>query len=204
MKQAYNEAATAIQNVSTLEEILAVADVLARTPNLIRKSHLAYEAFKVAVDAIMAERASRDDLYGDATDLLDKYLNDVEEESEELPNGTYLYILETRSLNEEELTAEIAFLKELLNNAIMASISLGSDVSNIIKNADFTADGNFQDWETEITRRGSAGSNFSSNTGFTDIYPVAGTWNTAFSVSQYIVAEFWPAGFYCHRCGLSV
>ena len=195
LKQAYDEAATAIQNVSTLAELLSVADVLARTPNLIRKSHLAYEAFKVEVEAIRAERAMRDDLYGDATDLLDKYLDDVEEESEELPNGTYLYILDTRSLNEEQLTAEVAFLKELLNKAIMSSISLDSDVSNIIKNADFTADGNFKDWETQIIRQSSSGSNFSSNTGFTDIYPVAGTWNTAFTVSQYIVADI-PDGIY--------
>ncbi|MBQ9294831.1 MAG: dockerin type I repeat-containing protein [Bacteroidaceae bacterium] len=195
LKEAYEKAAEDIVNATSLEDIMAISDVLARTPNLIRRSHLAYINYKAAIDAIIEERSGRDDLYGSAADLLDKYLEDNEEPSEELPNGTYLNIFEERNLSEEELAAEIEFARSLYENAIMTSISVGSDVSNIIKNAAFTADGNFKDWETEITFQSSAGSNFSSNTGFTDIYPVAGTWNTAFSVSQYIVADI-PDGIY--------
>ena len=195
LMEAYNEAKEAIENASTLEEIVAISDVLARTPNLIRKSHLAYEAFKEAIAALAEERASRDDLNGAATDLLDKYLEDDEEASEELPNGTYLNILEARTLSDEELEAEIAFARSLYENAIMTSIMEGSDVSNIIKNAAFDEDGNFKDWETARTYESPNGYNFSSNTGFTDIYPVAGTWNTAFTVSQYIVADI-PDGIY--------
>ena len=195
LMQAYNDAKDAIVNAATLEEIMNAADVLARTPNLIRRSHLAYENYKAAIEALKEERAGRDDLNGAATDLLDKYLEEDEEASDELPNGTYLNILDSRTLSEEELAAETEFAKSLLENAIMTSISEGSDVSNIIKNAAFTEDGNFKDWETNITFRSSAGSNFSSNTGFRDIYPVAGTWNTAFTVSQYIVADI-PDGIY--------
>lgn len=192
---AYNEAKDNIENAATLEDIMNAADVLARTPNLIRRSHLAYEDFKAAIQEIAEERAGRDDLNGAATDLLDKYLEEDEAASDELPNGTFQNIIDARTLSEEELAAEIEFAKSLYENAIMTSISDGSDVSNIIKNAAFTEDGNFKDWETEQTFRSSAGSNFSSNTGFTDIYPVAGTWNTAFSVSQYIVADI-PDGIY--------
>lgn len=195
LMDAYNEAKEAIENASTLEEIMNVADVLARTPNLIRRSHLAYENYKTAIQAVADQRASRDDLYGSITDLLDMYLNEYEEASEDLPNGTYSYIIETRALSEEELTAETEFVKQLLERSIMSSISEGSDVSNIIKNAAFTADGNFQDWEAVRTYESPSGSNFSSNTGFTDIYPVAGTWNTAFTVSQYIIADI-PDGIY--------
>lgn len=192
---AYNDAKNAIEKAVTLEQIMNASDVLARTPNLIRRSHLAYEAYKEAIAVLADERASRDDLNGAATDLLDKYLEDDEEASEELPNGTYLNILDARTLSEEELTAEIAFAKSLFENAIMSSISEGSDVSHIIKNAAFSEDGNFKDWETVRTYESPNGYNFSSNTGFTDVYPVAGTWNTAFSVSQYIVADI-PDGIY--------
>ena len=192
---AYNKAKEDIEKVSTLEDILNAADVLARNPNLIRNSHLAYEAFKAAIEALADARAKRDDLNGEATDLLDKYLNEDEEASDELPNGTYQNIIDARTLSVEELEAEIAFAKSLYENAIMTSISVGSDVSNIIKNAAFDEDGNFKDWETERIYNSPNGSNFSSNTGFTDIYPVAGTWNTAFTVSQYIVADI-PDGIY--------
>lgn len=195
LMEAYNQAKQNIENASTLEEIMAVSDVLARTPNLIRRSHLAYIAFAEAIEALREEREGRDDLNGAATDLLDMYLYEDEEASDELPNGSVINITDARMLSEEELTAELAFARQLFDNAIMTSISVGSDVSNIIKNAGFNEDGNFKDWETEITKRGSAGSNFSCNTGFTDIYPVAGTWNTAFTVSQYIVADI-PDGIY--------
>jgi len=197
LMEAYNEAKETITEKRTFsyEEIMAVSDVLARTPNLIRRSHLAYEAYDKAIKALAEERASRDDLYGAATDLLDQYLEDGEEPNEDLPNGSYLYIIENRNLSEEELTAEIAFARSLYENAIMTSISEGSDVSHIIKNAAFTEDGNFKDWEAERIYDSPSGSNFSSNTGFTDIYPVAGTWNTAFTLSQYIVADI-PDGIY--------
>lgn len=195
LMQAYNAAKEAIGEATTLEQILNAADVLSRTPNLIRTSHLAYIAYEEAITAIADERKGREDLSGAAADLLDRYLNNDEEGDEELPNGTFTYILENRTLSEEELTAEVAFARQLLENAIMASISEGSDVSNIIKNAAFTEDGNFKNWETQITYKSPSGSNFSSNTGFTDIYPVAGTWNTAFSVSQYIIVDI-PDGIY--------
>ena len=195
LMEAYNEAKDAIENASDLEEIMALSDVLARTPNLIRRSHLAYEAFKAAIQTIADERASRDDLNGAATDLLDKYLEEDAEASEELPNGTFLNIIDARTLSEEELTAEIAFARSLFEKAIMTSISEGSDVSNIIKNAGFDEDGSFKDWEYERTYESPSGFNFSSNTGFTDIYPVAGTWNTAFSLWQYVVADI-PDGIY--------
>ncbi len=194
LMEAYNKAKTDIQSATTLEQIMEASDVLARTPNLIRRSHLAYEAFQSAIEAIAEERSGRS-LYGPAAELLDQYLTNNDAEDEDFPHGTSLYILNERLLSEEELTDEIAFARTLLENAIMTSISEGSDVSNIIKNAAFAEDGNFKDWETEITFQGSAGSNFSSNTGFTDIYPVAGTWNTAFNVSQYIVADI-PDGIY--------
>lgn len=195
LMEAYNQAKSDIENASTLEEIMAASDVLARNPNLIRKSHLAYIAFAEAIDALRDERESRDDLNGAATDLLDTYLYEDEEANEDLPNGSVINIIDARELSDEELTAEIAFARSLYDNAILTSVMEGSDVSNIIKNAGFSEDANFKDWETERIYNGPTGSNFSCNTGFTDIYPVAGTWNTAFNVSQYIVADI-PDGIY--------
>lgn len=79
--------------------------------------------------------------------------------------------------------------------AVRTSITEGSDVSNLIVNAAFDADANFKGWIYEISKRGQDGSNFSSNSGFTDIYPVAGTWNTAFDLWQDM-EEGLPNGIY--------
>ena len=195
LMEAYKDARDDIENASTLEEIMNAADVLARTPNLIRQSHLAYEDFMAAIEALAQERAGHTNLNGAAAALLDRYLLKDEEADEDLPNGTYAYIIKERTLSVEELTAEIAFARLLLENAIMSSISEGSDISHIIKNAGFDEDGSFKDWEYERTYESPNGYNFSCNTGFTDIYPVAGSWNTAFNVSQYIVADI-PDGIY--------
>lgn len=193
--EAYNDAKDVIQGATDLNDILAAADVLSRNPNLIRKSHEAYKKYEAAIEAIKAERESRDDLFGVATDLLDTYLDEIAEAGEELPNGSYISIMSDKLLDVSQLEEEAVFAKALLDRAIMTSVVEGSDVSNVVKNADFAADGNFKDWVKTQIKAGSEGSNFNSNTGFTDIYPVAGTWNTAFDVHQDIEVEL-PNGIY--------
>lgn len=195
LADAYQEAQTALNGATTLDEILEAADVLSRTPQQIRLSHLAYETYAKAIEAILTDRNNRTELYGAYADLLDTYLEDSQAEVEGLPNGTYNHIMESRTLSIEQLEAEAAFAANLLNLAITNSLIDGSDVSNLIVNAAFDADANFKDWTYEITKRGTAGSNFSSNSGFTDIYPVAGTWNTAFDLWQDIDQEL-PDGIY--------
>ena len=192
---AYNEAKTALNEATTLDEVLSAADILSRTPQQIRLSHLAYIDFQKAIEAIIAERQARTDLNGDYADLLDLYLEGDEASVEGLPNGTYMHILDYRPLNVEQLQAEAAFAANLLSLAIKTSITDGSDLTNLIQNPAFDADANFKDWTYEITKRGEAGSNFSSNSGFTDIYPVAGTWNTAFDLWQDL-EDGLPDGIY--------
>lgn len=193
--EAYQQAKSAMADATTLDEVLQAADVLSRTPQQIRLSHLAYATYAQAIEAIMTERLNRTDLNGAYTDLLDSYLEDNLEQVEGLPHGTYQYIMEVRPLSVEELQAEATFAAELLTMAIKTSITEGSDVSNLIVNPAFDADANFKGWTYEITKYGTAGSNFSSNTGFTDIYPVAGTWNTAFDLYQDM-EEGLPDGIY--------
>lgn len=181
---AYHEAQSALDEATTLDQVLAAADILSRTPEQIRLSHLAYIDFRKAIEAIIAERQTHPDLNGAYADLLDTYLEADEAQAEGLPNGTYLHITENRTLNTDQLQAEAAFAANLLTMAIKTSVTEGSDLTNLIVNPAFDADTNFQGWSYEITKRGKDGSNFNSNSGFTDIYPVAGTWNTAFNLWQ--------------------
>ena len=192
---AYHEAKSALDQATTLDEVLRAADILARAPQQIRMSHLAYIDFQKAIEAIITERQAHADLNGEYADLLDLYLEGDEASAEGLPNGTYPHILANHTLNVEQLQAEAAFAANLLNLAIKNSVTEGSDLSNLIQNPAFDADANFKGWTYEITKRGQAGSNFSSNSGFTDIYPVAGTWNTAFDLWQDL-EDGLPDGIY--------
>ena len=191
----YEKAQQDIANATQLQDILAAANTLSTNPLLIRKSHLAYQSYDAAIKALIEERNQRDDLNGEITDLLDAYLMENEDPSEDLPNGSYLKIMEEKPLTPEELDAEIVFVQALYSNAIKTSISEGSDLTNLIKNPAFDEDGNFKNWTETHTQLSDAGSNFSSNTGFPDIYPVAGTWNTSFNLYQDIEDEL-PNGIY--------
>ena len=191
----YQNAVAAIEGASSLEDILANADILSTNPMLIRQSHLAYQAYDAAVKAVAEERATHDNLLGQYADLLDKYLEDYEENVEGLPHGTYYYIIEKKPLSVEELESEITFLKELLTLAIKTSIDEGSDLTNLIYNPGFDEDTAFKGWTETHTQLSTAGSNFNSNSGFTDIYPVAGTWNTSFDLYQDM-EEGLPNGIY--------
>lgn len=192
--EAYENASNAIENVASLEEVLNLADQLSRLPEQIRLSHLAYISYTDAINAIVTEVESREQMYGHYAELLNTYLNDDEEEVEGLPNGTYQYIIDSKLLSVDELTAEIAFAQELLNLAIKNNITDGSDLTNLIYNADFTEDGHFKGWVAATTRTGTD-NNFSSNTGFLDIYPVSASKSTAFYVYQDL-EEGLPDGIY--------
>ena len=82
-----------------------------------------------------------DELFSDAMDDLSDYLMVSEEPSELFPNGTGAYILETCSLTAEQMLAEVAFLEQLLSEAIANSMTDGTDCTNLLKNASFAEAG---------------------------------------------------------------
>ena len=192
--EGYADAVEALENAATLEEVLNVADQLSRLPEQIRLSHLAYIDYSNAISAIIAEVEAREQMSGHYADLLYTYLNDNEEQMEGLPNGTYKNIIDSKLLSTEELTAEIAFVQELFHLAVKTNITDGSDLTNLIYNADFTEDGNFKGWVAKTTRTGTDW-NFSSRTGYLDIYPVSASKSTAFYVYQDL-EEGLPDGLY--------
>ena len=194
LTQEYETAQEALEQVASLEEALDVADRLSRLPEMIRLSHQAYKDYAAAVLAVRTETEAREHLNGHYAELLHSYLYDDEEEVEGLPHGTYQNIIDARTLSVGELNEELAFLQELLTLAIKNSISEGTDLSNFIYNADFTEDGRFKGWVAQTTRTGTD-YNFTSNTGFLDIYPVSASKSTAFYVYQDL-EEGLPDGIY--------
>lgn len=195
LMDAYAAAQDQIQSATTLQEILEAANTLSNNPMLIRASHVAYQTYDAAIKAIKAERDAIENLNGEVADLLDSYLQSYEEPSEELPNGSYEYIMDNKELDVAALEAEVPFIQEMFKLAVKNSIAEGSDLTNLIVNPAFDQDANFAGWTETHTALTDAGSNFSSKSGFADIYPVAGTWNTSFNVYQDLQDEL-PNGIY--------
>lgn len=191
---AYENAEESLSNATSSEEILKATDNLSRLPELIRLSHLAYKAYEAGIQELIAFREANPDLEGEEVDFFDAYLQDYIEPDENYPNGSYLYIIDECPLNEEELAQELAFAVALREKAVRGSIQEGTDISTLLVNPGFDEDTSFGGWTTEVTKTGSAGSNFNSNSGFADIYPVAGTWNTVFYVEQEVTGL--PNGIY--------
>lgn len=192
LMEAYNAAKEALESTTTIPELIELADPLSRLPEMIRLSHLAYIDYANAIEAIKLDVEAGEKLNGDYAELLYSYLNDNVEPTEDLPNGSYENILDTRSLNNDDLKNELVFINDLLQLAIKNNIKEGTEITNLIANADFTADGKFKDWVAVLTRQGD---NFDSNAGYKDIYPVCRSKNSAFYVYQDL-QEGLPNGIY--------
>lgn len=194
LKDEYKEAIEAAGDLSEVEEILAAADKASRLPNQIKLTAQAYQDFYAVVDDLYKQWESRDDLVGDAADILESYLTEENEPDETYPNGTYQYIKNNREIGIEELAAEAKFAQELFKNAVKGNVVPGADITSLIINPNFddtTAD--WFGWETTTGYHESSW-NMTYNSGYHDVKTVAGAYNTAFEVAQEITGL--PNGIY--------
>lgn len=185
LKEEYQEIVDGAESLTDAAVILDAADKAARYPDMVKQSVDAYISYNAVVKELEEFwNNNNDDLVGEAADRLETYLMEEEEPSDVYPNGTSLYIRENRQLGTDELKAEEAFARELLNAAIKESSAAGMDMTSLIVNPRFT-DGGWNGWTVERSNSQS-GWNMVDNGGFTDIFPVAAGYNTAFEVSQEI------------------
>ena len=97
------------------------------------------------MEEIISQLAQDDSFVGATRNLLEKYLQEKEGASEDYPNGTYLYIYENHVLTTEQITEETAFVEALLLKAISEGYTKDSDITSLLKNANFTE--GFDGWE---------------------------------------------------------
>ena len=69
-------------------------------------------------------------------------------------NGCYNYIMQNRTLNDEQITAEVTFVNGLMNDVKKTVVKPGMDVSFLLVNPDFTEDGGWQGANTITQLRG--------------------------------------------------
>ena len=97
----------------------------------------AYSAYQTEVEEMKALLAESPEITGEYRNFLEDYLNEYSEKGDGYPNGSYIYIMETHTLTQEEIMAEVDYMRLLLRQAIAGGYVKDSDVTTLLLNADF-------------------------------------------------------------------
>lgn len=127
------------------DEFISSYYAISELRDSITASAEAYARYKGRMEEIISQLAQDDSFVGATRNLLEKYLQEKEGASEDYPNGTYLYIYENHVLTTEQITEETAFVEALLLKAISEGYTKDSDITSLLKNANFTE--GFDGWE---------------------------------------------------------
>ena len=139
----YTELVAAYDACTDLASVVAAFKAEQSKLSEAKSSVTAYKNYIAQIEAVFAELEARDDFSGDDRDFLEGiYLGETAGpgEYEGAPNGTYEYIIETRTLTTKEVNAEIEHVKELMRIAVANGYAAGTELTNMLVNYTF-ADG---------------------------------------------------------------
>ena len=145
--EAYTEALDAF---AALNEFDAdVYDTMMEKRAAVEASAAAYKQYTDRLEEVLdyVDKNS-DDFFGPTYDILCSYIEENVEPGEDFPNGSATYIKDNMELTGEQVVAEIAFMNNLLEAAIKANYQPGTDITNLMVNADLSAKPNFTGWTT--------------------------------------------------------
>lgn len=148
----YKEAITALASVNSFDELVAAYyPAIAEKRVAVTNSMKAYAKLTSKVNETRDYIANNADDFkgGPAFQKLESYLSDdmTDPDEEEFPNGSYTYIMDAEHLQLDEagIEAEIAFISQMLADALNEGLNPGADATSFIVNADFS-DG-FNGWQ---------------------------------------------------------
>lgn len=190
LKEQYEEKVAAIEGASSLQELMVAYEGLLELQDSITFNIIAYEAYATAVAEVQAYLDAHQDFAGPDREFLEEYL-ESDEEPGKFPNGGYVYIIDNTPLNSEQLYAEAAWVKELLETAIHNNITEGTDITHLLANAN-VAEADFKGWN--VNKKITA--NFNSGMGEA-AFPVAQAFSSdAAGFNVYQTVEDMPDGIY--------
>lgn len=148
----YKEAITALASVNSFDELVAAYyPAIAEKREAVTNSMKAYAKLTSKVNETRDYIANNADDFkgGPAYQKLESYLSDdmTDPDEEEFPNGSYTYIMDAEHLQLDEagIEAEIAFISQMLADALNEGLNPGADATSFIVNADFSDE--FNGWE---------------------------------------------------------
>ncbi len=134
----YLEHIETMENYATMEDFAAAYAQFLAMRTVLESSAASYAALRTKADEVIAYLTEYDDFSGVKRDQLEFYLNDYDEPSDLYPNGTVAYIMETHTLTEAEVKAELAWIDAMLAEAIATGFRPHSNITNLLVNADFS------------------------------------------------------------------
>jgi len=151
LKEQYQTVLNAARDASTREEILAALARITPVAEAIAANVAAYKAYMDKVADLREELNDVEYICEEGYTLID-YLMDGNEQDpcDDMPNGSYDYIINTCMLDTEGIQAELAWLEALHQAAIANSLQPGQDCTNLLVNPGFTeADGKGWTWDLQ-------------------------------------------------------
>jgi len=142
----FKDAIESWESINNLNEFLTAYYATAEIKENIKKSAANYTKYVQACD-YATNYLEENGLEGKWVDFLKVYLDGSMEPCNNYPNGGYLYIMENCNLNDDAITAEIAFVNQMLENAIAGGITAGTEITGLMANSKF--EGGFDGWTTE-------------------------------------------------------
>ncbi len=144
LKEAYVAQAQKAGEQTTLAEIAAAFDELMKVKAQLDTSVAAYQTYINKVEETRAYLEAHPELQGPQCDALLDYLTNDAAPSDENPFGEYSYILEQETCSKADLESEMKRIDAWLLRVIAANATAGSEVTNLLTNADFSE--NYEGW----------------------------------------------------------
>lgn len=183
---AYAEEVQSWEDIEDLEAFFATYKAASALRESIKTSAANYAAYMQAC-ADAASYLTENNLEGEWSDFLQTYLQEDVEPNKDYPNGSYAYIMYNLQLDDEAIASEIAFVDQMLENAIAGGITAGTEITRLLVNPDFQ-DG-YEGWAVEY-EGGTA-----TVGGNTEILPIPEAFNNKhFNASQTLAGL--PNGIY--------
>ena len=135
---AYKESIDAFANAASWDELGTLYQQMIEKKSEVQANMDAYAAYTAQADEIKSSLS--EELSGIYVEILREYLAGYSDPNEDFPNGSYEYIMESKLLNTEEVFAESEFMKVLQERTLAGEALPGSDISVLLKNADFRSE----------------------------------------------------------------
>ncbi len=128
----------ALQDATTILEFADAIDSVNVKKTAIADNAAVYKEYIDKCEEIKTKLENDQSFSGLLRESLEYYLDELEEESEENPLGTYEYIKENHTATAQEIEAERERVIKWLADAIAEDYTPGTDVSSLIPNYDFS------------------------------------------------------------------